>query len=159
MISVKRELPALSGLVVLCLQLAPVGAASDDAVPDGGDIIALSHHETNEWDPSVDHHGMIVYSRRDYVDRSDCIAHHIWVCYPDGRDSRSYHGNYPLRPEHRPQMEMGVRAVPGSPRYVAVAAPHHRQCFGSLILIDQQLHEAPRRVRRPRRRPTCRGSL
>ena len=110
-------------------------------MPDGGDIIALSHHETNEWNPSVDHHGMIVYSRWDYVDRSDCIAHHVWVCYPDGRDSRSYHGNYPRRPEHRPQMELATRAVPGSSRYVAVAAPHHGQCFGSLILIDQELHD------------------
>jgi hypothetical protein len=33
-------------------------------------------------------------------------------------------------------MELHVRAVPGSQRYVGVAAPHHGQAFGSLILID-----------------------
>jgi len=110
-------------------------------MPDGSDIIALSHHETNEWNPSVDHNGMIAYTRWDYVDRSDCIAHHIWLCYPDGRDSRSYHGNYPLRPEHRPQMELAVRAVPGSGRFVAVAGPHHGQAYGPLILIDQDIED------------------
>ena len=59
-------------------------------------MIPISYHETNEWNPSVDHDGKIVYTRWDYVDRDDCIAHHLWTCYPDGRDPRSPHGNYPL---------------------------------------------------------------
>ncbi len=63
--------------------------------PDGEDIICLSYHETNEWTPSVDNDGMIVYTRWDYVDRDSDIAHHLWTCYPDGRDPRAPHGNYP----------------------------------------------------------------
>ena len=39
--------------------------------------------------------GWNVYTRWDYVDRDDCVAHHLWTCYPDGRDPRSPHGNYP----------------------------------------------------------------
>ncbi len=104
--------------------------------PDGGDIRCLSFHETQEWHPSVDHHGMLVYTRWDYVDRDTNVAHHIWSCYPDGRDPRSYHGNYPTRRESRPWMEMSCRAVPGSHRYVATAAAHHGLAFGSLVLID-----------------------
>jgi len=107
--------------------------------PDGSDIIAISYHETNEWHPSVDNNGMIIYSRWDYVDRDSDIAHHIWVTYPDGRDARSYHGNYPVRRERRPWMEMANRAIPGSHRYIGVSTPHHGQNYGSVILIDHQL--------------------
>ncbi|MFC1601413.1 hypothetical protein ACFL34_03600 [Candidatus Sumerlaeota bacterium] len=105
---------------------------------DGSDIAALSYHETNEWHPSVDNNGMIVFSRWDYVDRDSDIAHHIWLTYPDGRDARSYHGNYPLRREQRPWMELSIRAIPNSHRYIGVAAPHHGQNYGSLIMIDHR---------------------
>ncbi len=103
---------------------------------DGGDIIQLSFHDTNEWQPSVDHNGMLAYTRWDYVDRDSDVAHHLWHCYPDGRDPRSAHGNYPDRRELRPWMELGLRAVPGSRKYVAVAAPHHGEAYGSLVLLD-----------------------
>jgi len=104
--------------------------------PDGSDIICLSFHETHEWHPSVNHDGMIVYTRWDYVDRDTNVAHHIWTCFPDGRDPRSFHGNCPEHRESRPWMEMSIRAIPGSPRYVATAAAHHGHAFGSLVLID-----------------------
>ncbi len=105
---------------------------------DGSNIHALSLHETNEWHPSVDRNGLLCYTRWDYVDRDSDIAHHIWLTYPDGRDPRSFHGNYPKVRESRPWMEMSIRAVPGSQRYVAVAAPHHGQAYGSLVLIDHR---------------------
>jgi len=105
---------------------------------DGGDITCLSFHETHEWHPSIDNDGMIVYTRWDYVDRDTNVAHHIWQCFPDGRDPRSFHGNYPLRRELRPWMEMSIRAIPGSHKYVATAAAHHGHAFGSLVLIDQR---------------------
>lgn len=105
-------------------------------MPDGSDIIPLSFHETNEWNPSVNNDGMIAYTRWDYVDRDSDTAHHLWLCYPDGRDPRSYHANYPVRRESRPWMELSIRSIPGSLRYVAVAAPHHGYNYGSLVLID-----------------------
>lgn len=64
--------------------------------PDGSDLYCISYHETNEWHPSVDNDGKIIYSRWDYVDRDSDIAHHMWECLPDGRDPRSRHSNYPL---------------------------------------------------------------
>ena len=117
--------------------------------PDGTDIIPISYHETNEWNPSVDNDGKIVYTRWDYVDRDDCIAHHLWTCYPDGRDPRSPHGNYPLPLTYdakdkrdgrraRPNGEWNIRAIPGSHRYVATASGHHTHSFGELVVIDTE---------------------
>ena len=105
-------------------------------MPDGSDVMPLSYHDTNEWHPSVDNNGMIIYSRWDYVDRDSDIAHHIWHCFPDGRDPRSYHGNWPEMREMRPWMELANRAIPNSHKYVGVSTPHHGQNYGSLVLID-----------------------
>ena len=110
-------------------------------MPDGSDIIQLSWHDTNEWQPSVDNSGMLAYTRWDYVDRDSDVAHHLWRCYPDGRDPRSPHGNYPDVRESRPWMELSLRAIPGSTKYVGVAAPHHGEAYGSLVLINPRRRE------------------
>ena len=128
--------------------------------PDGSDIICLSFHETNEWNPTVTHSGKIAYTRWDYVDRHWGVAHHYWECFPDGRDPRNYHGNYPL-PWHavpegadpknygrrgfvygrrlRPDAELCFRPVPGSPKYTATAVGHHEGFSGSLVLLDTRI--------------------
>jgi hypothetical protein len=103
---------------------------------DGTDIIRISHHEANEWQPSIDHNGMILYTRWDYVDRGNIQAHHPWITSPVGLDARAIQGNYGRSKGARPTMEMDVRAVPGSHEYVATAAAHHGQAYGSLVLID-----------------------
>ena len=114
---------------------------------DGSDLFPLSFHETNEWHPSVTNDGMLVYTRWDYIDRDDCIAHHIWTCYPDGRNPRAPHGNYPLPLStfgtkgwdgrvDRPIGEFNIRSIPNSDKYVATAATHHNYSFGDLVLID-----------------------
>ncbi len=120
---------------------------------DGSDVVCLSYHETNEWHPSVANDGKIVYTRWDYVDRDDCIAHHIWTCYPDGRDPRAPHGNYPLPLTtmtgstwrdgrwDRPNGEWNIRAIPGSDKYTAIAAAHHGHLFGELIIIDPAIED------------------
>ena len=128
--------------------------------PDGSDMICLSYHETNEWAPSLTHDGKIIYTRWDYVDRHWGTAHHLWECFPDGRDPRNYHGNYPLpwsamtdglQPDQygkeslvygrnlRPDAEISFRAVPDSPTYTATAVGHHEGFSGSLVLIDTRI--------------------
>jgi len=106
-----------------------------DMAADGADINCLSFHETNEWNPSVSHDGRIIYTRWDYVDRFGCTAHLPWITTLDGADSRAVHGNFAPR-ERRPDMELDVRAIPGSAKYVATAAPHHGQAFGSLVMVN-----------------------
>ena len=108
---------------------------------DGSDLITLSWHDTNEWGPSIDNNGKIVYTRWDYIDRDSDVAHHLWSCFPDGTDPRSSHGNYPDSRESRPWMEMSIRAIPNSHKFVAVAAPHHGDNYGSLVLIDQRIED------------------
>jgi len=92
-----------------------------------------------------------VYTRWDYVDRENCLGSNIWTCYPDGRDARAPHGNYPYPwhtysdntiPDsrfHRPYTEMNIRAIPGSHRYIVTGAPHHGEAFGSLAILDLRL--------------------
>jgi hydrazine synthase alpha subunit-like protein/F5/8 type C domain-containing protein len=104
--------------------------------PDGSDVTLLSYFDTNEWHPSVNNEGMIVFTRWDYIDRNSQIAHHLWTCYPDGRDARAPHGNYPVRRGDRPWSELSIRSIPGSTKYIATAAPHHGYAFGSLVQID-----------------------
>ena len=127
--------------------------------PDGRDIYPISYYETSEWQPSVDNSGMIVYTRWDYTDRDDCLGSQFWTCYPDGRDPRAPHGNYPFpwhtfadntHGDHRfgrcadapsalPMTEMHIRAMPDSHRYILTAAPHHGESFGSLCVLDLRL--------------------
>jgi len=109
-----------------------------DMNPDGSDIRCVSFHETNEWHPSLTHDGRIIYTRWDYIDRHGCTAHLPWVTTPDGRDSRAVHGNFAPR-RSRPDMELDIRAIPGSHKFVATAAPHHGQAFGSLVVIDPRM--------------------
>lgn len=102
----------------------------------GENLMRLSYHEANEWHPSLNNDGLIIYSRWDYVDRGHNQAHHAWVTTPDGRDARAVHGNFKQGHDDNPDMELSVRAIPGSRRYVATAAPHHGQAYGSFIIID-----------------------
>jgi hypothetical protein len=57
---------------------------------------------------------------------------------PDGRDPRAVHGNFSPRGV-RPDMELDLRAIPGSPKFVATAAPHHSQAFGSIVMVDPRV--------------------
>lgn len=109
-----------------------------DMAADGSGLRCLSFHETNEWQPSVTNEGMLIWTRWDYVDRFGCTAHHPWIIAPDGRDPRSVHGNFAPR-NSRPDMELDLRAIPGSPKFVATAAPHHGQAYGSLVLVDPRV--------------------
>ncbi|NQU54586.1 MAG: hypothetical protein HQ522_18855, partial [Bacteroidetes bacterium] len=103
---------------------------------DGSNIVRISHHETNEWHPSINNDGKILYTRWDYVDRGDDQAHHPWIAAPDGRDPRAIHGNYKYQHQDGADMEVYVRPIPDSHKYVALAAPHHGGSYGSLIVID-----------------------
>jgi hypothetical protein len=106
--------------------------------PDGSDITPISVAEISEYRPSVTNDGQVVYTRWDYVDRMDTIAHHLWLANPDGRDGRAPHGNYPTKGrEKRPDVESDIKAIPGSRRFMAVASGHHSGGHGgSVIVID-----------------------
>ena len=108
---------------------------------DGSRMERLSSHETCEWQPSVMHDGNIVYTRWDYVDRGSSQAHHPWTTTPDGRNALSIHGNYPKRMEDRTFMELEIRAIPGSQKLSALAAAHHGQAYGSIVIVDPMVDD------------------
>jgi len=124
-----------------CGRVCPTYTLHDMAA-DGSDIRCLSYHETNEWQPSVTHDGRIAWTRWDYIDRSAMATHNPWITTPDGRNPRALHANYTLR-SLRPDMELDIRAIPGSHRFVATGAPHHGQGFGSLVVFDPRVPEPP----------------
>jgi hypothetical protein len=122
-----------------CGRACPLYTLYDMAL-DGSSINLLSIHDSNEWGPSVTADGRIVWTRWDYVDRYGCIAHMPWITRLDGTDPRALHGNFATR-QLRPDMEIGVRPIPHSPKFVATAAPHHGQAFGSLVVIDPRVED------------------
>jgi len=113
-------------------------------LPDGSDQRWVSLHETGEWEPSVDHDGRIVYTRWDYMDRRADTVHNLWTCYPDGRDPRAPHGNYPAFIEDKkqstgpgvPSVELGLRAIPDRRGMYVGNSGHRYQRMGTLIQID-----------------------
>lgn len=99
---------------------------------DGSGIQTLSHHETQEWDPSVLNDGRVIYTRWDYVDRNAVQYQQLWTTRPDGANPVAFYGNNTLNP-------VGVweaRAVPGTHKVMATAAAHHAMTAGSIILVD-----------------------
>ncbi|HOX55689.1 MAG TPA: hypothetical protein P5205_05180 [Candidatus Paceibacterota bacterium] len=99
---------------------------------DGQNARSISFHETQEWDPSLLNDGRVVYTRWDYVDRNAVHYQQLWSALPDGTNVRIYYGNNTWNPT-------GIweaRAIPGSSRIMATAAPHHGMSAGSIILLD-----------------------
>jgi hypothetical protein len=109
--------------------------------PDGSDIVCLSFHETHEWEPSVDHNGMVVYTRWDYVDRSMYHHHNLWLTRPDGTNPVALWGNGVWSPRGMSQ----AKAIPGSQRLVFVGTGHHFATGGGLAARRAGLvHRLPR---------------
>lgn len=108
---------------------------------DGTGLEAISLHETNEWHPSVDNNGLLLYTRWDYVDRGSNQVHHAWLTTPDGLDARAIGTNYATRANVTPRMLMNIRAIPGSNKLVGTATAHHQQAYGSLVLVDPDIED------------------
>ena len=102
------------------------------AEADGSNPRTISCHETNEWDPAVLADGRVIYTRWDYVDRHAVYYEQLWTVRPDGSSPTIFYGNNTFNP-------VGLweaRQVPGSPRVIATAAPHHGMTAGSIVLVD-----------------------
>jgi hypothetical protein len=118
--------------------------------PDGSDIVRISHGETNEWHPSVDHDGQIVYTRWNIWDRQYFGPTNMWVTKPDGRDARAPVGNYQfgvrgsINREFRGYMPWGmfdIRPLPESRKFMALVSSYFDYAYGSVILIDPAISE------------------
>lgn len=103
---------------------------------DGQNIHALSanvEHDNTPW-PLPD--GRILYTRWEYVDRSQVDFHHLWTINPDGTRQSVFYGNM-----HPGTVFIDAKPVPDSRKIVASFSPGHgtTEHAGFIGLIDPRL--------------------
>lgn len=99
---------------------------------DGGNLRCISPFENFEWTPSVMPDGRIMYSRWDYVDRSNMPYMKLWSVNPDGTNPRALWGMFTTNPH----CTFEARYVPDSHKILFTASAHHAITAGSLVLLD-----------------------
>jgi len=113
---------------------------------EGGNLRALSWHDTNEWFPTVDNAGRILYARWDYIDRDAVTHQNLWTTRPDGTNPATLWGNA----TSSPHCAFQARAIPGSNKIVFTASAHHSITAGSIAVVDPAVdfdrHEAITRL-------------
>jgi len=122
---------------------------------DGRGIRPLSSNASTENTPSVLPDGRILFTRWEYVDRSQLCYHHLWTANPDGTGVMAFFGNmYPIGMSYNIAHRQGTlvdydnvpgavamldaRPVPGTDEVLAVFSPGHGRAehAGHLTLID-----------------------
>lgn len=89
---------------------------------DGGNILPLSANLEQDNTPWPLPDGRILYTRWEYVDRSQVDYHHLWTMNPDGTGQAVYFGNM-----HPPDLYIDARPVPGTGEVVFINSPGHGQ--------------------------------
>ncbi len=87
---------------------------------DGGNIQRLSHNAEHDNTPSVLPDGRILYTRWEYVDRSQVEFHHLWTMNPDGTGETVYYGNM-----HPGIVMIDAKPIHGTRSIVASFSPGH----------------------------------
>jgi len=87
---------------------------------DGSDIRRISHNAEHDNTPSVLPDGRILYTRWEYVDRSQVEFHHLWTMNPDGTGEMVYFGNM-----HPGIVMIDAQPIPGSRDVLVNFSPGH----------------------------------
>ncbi len=100
---------------------------------DGSRIVPLSanvEHDNTPW-PLPD--GRILYTRWEYVDRSQVDYHHLWTMNPDGTGQQVYFGNL-----HPGGLYIDAKPVPGAEDVLFINSPGHgaREHAGLVALVN-----------------------
>ena len=101
--------------------------------PNGENIRELSANIEHDNTPWPLPNGQILYTRWEYVDRSQVDYHHLWVMNPDGTRQMVFYGN--LAPEI---VMIGAKPIPDSHKVVASFSPGHgrREHYGRIAVVD-----------------------
>ncbi len=118
---------------------------------DGGNIQRLSHNAEHDNTPSVLPDGRILYTRWEYVDRSQVEFHHLWTMNPDGSGQMVYYGNM-----HPGVVMIDAKPIPNSRDVLVNFSPGHgvtdHQGLATIVSATQgpdsqstarQLHNGP----------------
>lgn len=100
---------------------------------DGANLRALSsnnEHDNTPW-PLPD--GRILYTRWEYVDRSQVHFHHLWAMNPDGTSQMTWFGNL-----HPGITMIDARPIAGTDKIIASFSPGHglREHVGVVTVVD-----------------------
>jgi len=119
--------------------------------PDGSNITQISANNEHDNTPSILPDGRILFTRWEYVDRSQIGYHHLWTMNPDGTRQMVYYGNqkhYPLYIDAKP--------IAGTNRIVAIDSPGHgrRDHYGMIaVMSDAFGPDDPKGLRHITRKP------
>lgn len=86
----------------------------------GGSLRPLSFNLEHDNTPAVLSDGRILYTRWEYVDRSQVGYHQLWTMNPDGTAVMTYFGNQ----QHYP-LYIEAKAIPGCDELLLVDSPGH----------------------------------
>lgn len=100
---------------------------------DGGGVRPVSSNNEHDNTPWVLPDGRVLYTRWEYVDRSQVDYHHLWTAAPDGTGQMVFYGN--LNPG---TVMIDAKPLPGESRVLAVFSPGHGQIehTGPLAIVD-----------------------
>ena len=104
--------------------------------PDGSDIRPLSFNIEQDNTPAVLPNGQIMYTRWEYVDRSQVDYHHLWVMNADGTRQSVLYGN-----KTPSTVYIDAQPIPESDKIVAIASPGHglTDHRGAICVINPKL--------------------
>lgn len=87
---------------------------------DGQNIRPLSANLEHDNTPWVLPDGRLLYTRWEYVDRSQVHYHHLWAMNPDGTAQTVYFGNL-----HPGDVYIDAKPIPGTGQIVLICSPGH----------------------------------
>ncbi len=102
---------------------------------DGQNVRAISSNNEQDNTPWPLPDGRILYTRWEYVDRSQVDYHHLWVANPDGTVQMNYFGNL-----HPSVVMIDAKPIPNSDKVVAIFSPGHgwREHAGPVTVLDPE---------------------
>jgi cytochrome c5 len=100
---------------------------------NGRNVRPISSNNEQDNTPWPLPDGRILYTRWEYVDRSQVHYHHLWVANPDGTSQMTWYGNL-----HPGIVMIDAKPIPGSDKVVASFSPGHGQPehAGQITIVD-----------------------
>jgi len=100
---------------------------------NGGNIRPVSGNTEHDNTPWVMPDGRILYTRWEYVDRSQVDFHHLWTMNPDGSDQQIFYGNM-----HPGTVMIDAKPIPGTDQVLATFSPGHgrNEHRGPVAIVD-----------------------
>jgi hydrazine synthase alpha subunit-like protein/WD40 repeat protein len=100
---------------------------------DGSNIRRISANLEQDNTPWVLPDGRILYTRWEYIDRSQVDYHHLWTINPDGTGQMTFFGNL-----HPSNLYIDAKPIPGTDRILLIQSPGHgrREHAGSPAVLN-----------------------